>query len=157
MLLVMQLTPSNRSSRSKLDLLRKVPAFAGCNQKELAEAARHVDEWSATAGTSLTREGAVGHEAFVIIDGQADVMINGESVAELGPGQFVGEMAMLDRRPRSATVVAQTDMRLLLIGPAAFDEFASLRAVARALTKELADRLRRADARVGLDDSARSR
>ena len=156
MLRTMQLTPSNRSSRAKLDLLRRVPAFAGCNDKELAEAARHVDEWAVAAGTALTREGAVGHEAFVIIDGTADVLINGEAVAELGPGQFVGEMAMLDRRPRSATVVARTDMRLLLIGPAAFDEFASLRAVSRELTKELADRLRQADARVGLDDAARS-
>ena len=151
----MQRTSSNRSSRSKLDLLRRVPAFAGCNDKELAEAARHVDDWSVTAGTTLTREGTVGHEAFVIIEGTADVMINGESVAELGPGQFVGEMAMLDRRPRSATVVAKTDMRLFLIGPAAFDEFASLRTVARELTKELAERLRRADARVGADDAAR--
>jgi len=151
----MQLIPSNRSSRSKLDMLRKVPAFAGCSDKELSEAARHVDEWEVAAGTALTREGTVGHEAFVIIEGEAAVMINGESVADLGPGQFVGEMAMLDRRPRSATVVAQTDMRLLLIGPSAFDEFASLRAVARELTKELADRLRRADARVGLDDATR--
>jgi CRP-like cAMP-binding protein len=155
MLRSMQLTPSNRSSRSKLDLLRRVPAFAGCNEKELAEAARHVDEWSVATGTALTREGTVGHEAFVIIEGEADVMINGEAVAELGPGQFVGEMAMLDRRPRTATVVAQTDMRLLLIGPAAFDEFASLRAVARELTKELAERLRQADARVGADEGAR--
>jgi CRP-like cAMP-binding protein len=151
----MKLTPSNRSSRDKLERLRKVPAFAGCNEKELAEVARYVDDWSVTAGTALTREGTVGHEAFVIIEGEAAVMINGESVAELGPGQFVGEMAMLDRRPRSATVVAQTDMRLFLIGPAAFDEFASLRAVARELTKELADRLRQADARVGLDEAAR--
>ena len=151
----MQRTQSKRSSRAKLDLLRKVPVFAGCNDKELAEAARHVDEWSVSAGTALTREGAVGHEAFVIVDGTAAVMINGEPVAELGPGQFVGEMAMLDRRPRSATVVAQTDMQLLLIGPAAFDDFASLRAVARELTKELADRLRRADARVGGDDAGR--
>lgn len=155
MLQAMHLTSSNRSSRAKLALLRQVPALAGCTDKELAEAARHVDDWAVSAGTTLTSEGAVGHEAFVIVEGTAAVVIHGETVAELGPGEFVGEMAMLDRRPRSATVVAQTDMTLLLIGPAAFDDFASLRPVSRELTKELADRLRRADAKVGLDDASR--
>ena len=145
-------TSSNRSSRPKLALLRKVPAFAGCSDRELTEAARHVDEWSVKAGTTLTLEGEIGHEAFVIVEGKADVVIHGETVAEIGPGQFIGEMAMLDKRPRSATVVAQSDMTLLLIGPAAFDDFASLRPVARELTKELADRLRRADAKVGSTD-----
>lgn len=155
MLRTMRLPSSNRSSRAKVALLRKVPSLAGCTDKELAEAARHVDEWPVRAGTTLTLEGTVGHEAFVIVEGQADVVIHGETVAELGAGEFVGEMAMLDKRPRSATVVARTDMTLLLIGPAAFDDFASLRAVSRELTKELSDRLRRADAKVGLDDAIR--
>ena len=150
----MALSKGNRSSRAKLDLLRTVPAFAGCTDRELAEAARHVDESTVPEGAVLTREGAVGHEAFLIVEGRASVTINGEVVAELSPGEFLGEMAMVDRGPRSATVVATTPMRLLVVGPQAFDEFAAQRPVARELTKGLADRLRRADAQVGTPDAA---
>jgi CRP-like cAMP-binding protein len=152
----MHLTPNNRSSRAKLALLRKIPAFAGCSERELAETARHVDEWSVGVGATLTKEGAIGHEAFIIVEGRADVVIHGETVAELGPGDFVGEMAMLDHRPRSATVVAKTPMALLLIGPEAFDDFTSQRVVARLLNRALSDRLRQADAKVGLKDAVTS-
>ena len=111
----------------------------------LEQIARHVDDWTLEAGASLTRQGSAGHEAFVIIEGQATVRVGGAPVAVLGPGEIVGEMSMLDHQPRSASVQADTPMRVLVIGPESFDEFASLRPVARQLTKELAERLRRAD------------
>ncbi len=149
----MHFNQDRRSSKAKRALLRKLPVFAGCSDKELAEAARHVDDRTIAAGTALMTEGEFGHEAFLIVEGRADVLIQGEKVAEVGPGEFVGEMAMLDHRPRSATVVAQTPMTVLIIGPGEFDEFASHRVVARELTKELTDRLRRADAKIGLDDA----
>lgn len=153
MLGAMQLNRGKRSSTAKLDLLRKLPAFAGCSDKELAEAARQVDDRTVAAGATFTKEGEFGHEAFLIVDGQAEVVIHGEKVAELGPGEFIGEMSMLDHRPRSATVVAQTPMTVLLIGPTEFDEFASHRVVGRLLTKELTNRLRQADAKVGLNNA----
>jgi CRP/FNR family cyclic AMP-dependent transcriptional regulator len=114
----MHLNQGKRASKAKLDLLRKLPALAGCSDKELAEVARQVDDWSVTAGTTLTKEGEIGREAFLIVDGRADVVIRGEKVAELGPGEFIGEMSMVDHQPRTATVVAQTPMMLLPSAPA---------------------------------------
>jgi CRP-like cAMP-binding protein len=145
----MHLNQGKRASKAKLDLLRKLPALAGCSDKELAEVARQVDDWSVTAGTTLTKEGEIGREAFLIVDGRADVVIRGEKVAELGPGEFIGEMSMVDHQPRTATLVAKTPRMLLLTGPGEFADCAARRVVARELTKKLTDRLRRADAKIG--------
>lgn len=144
----MAFTQRNRAAQSKLDVLRRVPAFAGCTDRELHEIARHVDDWTVEAGTVLTSEGSHGQEAFLIVDGRATVSVGGVVIDELGPGSFAGEMALMDHGPRSATVVAATAMHLLVIGPAAFDDFASHGVVARKLAKELASRVRRADAKV---------
>jgi CRP-like cAMP-binding protein len=145
MLRNMNHTLKKHTSRAKLDLLRQVPTLANCTDKELNEVARHLDETSVAAGTVLTKEGTLGHEAFIILEGWAAVMIHDEPVAALGPGQLAGEMAMIDNSPRTATVVAKTDMRLLVIGPGAFASFAGQPAVARCINKTLSERLRRAD------------
>ncbi len=137
-----------RPIRTKRQLLRRIPAFAGCSDRELAEIDRLVDDWVVPAGTVLMREGSRGHEAFMIIDGRASVAILGEPMVELGPGEFLGELSMVDHEPRSATVTSLTEMRLLVVGPAEFDSFVALPAVSRELTRELAQRLRRADARL---------
>ena len=137
-----------RPVRTKRQLLRRIPAFAACSDRELGEIDRLVDDWTVDAGTVLMREGSRGHEAFMIIDGRASVAIDGEVLTELGPGEFLGELSMVDHEPRTATVTAVTEMRLLVVGPAEFDDFVALPAVSRELTRELAQRLRRADARI---------
>ena len=142
------LTRSRTTSNAKLALLRKVPTLAACSDRELGDIARHVDESTAQVGDVLVREGTTGQQAFIIVDGWASVTVQGELVAQLGPGEFVGEMAMLDRGPRSATVVATTPMQLLVVGPGAFEDVVANPTVAGRITRELAGRLRRADARL---------
>lgn len=125
--------------------LRRVPAFRGCSDRELAEVCRLVDEVSVEVGHTLIAEGTVARQAFVILEGLAGVMVGGMQVASLGPGELAGEVAMLDRGSRTATVVAHTPMRLLAIGPGAFGDFARTPAAATAISRTLAARLRRAD------------
>jgi CRP-like cAMP-binding protein len=137
-------------SPTKLALLRRVPAFRYCSDKELGRLAPFVDEAEVAAGTVLAREGGAAREAFVIIDGWAAVNVCGATVATLGPGQIAGETAMLDPGPRTATVVATTPMKLLVVGPRAFGDFASQPAVARGIASELAERLRKADSRISV-------
>jgi CRP-like cAMP-binding protein len=134
-------------SQAHLALLRSVPMLRGCSDRELARVGQMVDEVVVPEGQSLMVEGAHAKEAFVIVEGWAAVTVHGEPVAALGPGQFVGEVAMLDRGPRTATVVAKTPMRLLVIGPAAFAEFARAPGVSTGLALTLARRLRDADSR----------
>jgi CRP-like cAMP-binding protein len=135
-----------RPPAEKLMILQRTAAFKGCGERELNDIARLVDDATVLEGAQLTREGGTGREAFVIVDGWAAVIIDGEPVAALGPGEVVGEMAMLDLQPRSATVIAKTNMRLLVIGPEAFATFAGQPTIARRIATTMAERLRRADA-----------
>ena len=103
------------ANTSKAGLLGGVGLFAGLNQREIARITALVDEFKADAGHVLCREGKSGQEFFVIVEGQAEATLRGEHLAFLGPGAFFGEMSLLDRGPRSATVTATTPMHLLAI------------------------------------------
>lgn len=103
-----------------LDKLASVSLFAGADHKELAEIAKATTELDLDEGAALTTQGEAGREAFVIIEGEAVVTIDGEEVARLGPGDSVGEMALLDKGVRSATVTAATPMKVLVLDPREF-------------------------------------
>ena len=128
--------------------LSEVPLFSACSKKDLMKVARASDEISVPEGKELCKEGQTGREFFLILAGTASVKRKGRKVATLGKGQFFGEMALLDRGPRSATVVADTDMTLLVLGQREFggliDEVSGL---AHKLLAAMASRLREADAR----------
>ena len=91
---------------AKLELLRRVPLFAGCTKKELAEIATLTDELSLPAGTALIREGEQGHEFFALVDGEVDIVASGRKAKHLQGGEFFGEMALVSSRPRNASVTA---------------------------------------------------
>lgn len=93
--------------------LRGVAFFEGFSDEELDRVAELADDVEAEAGAVLVDQGRVGQECFVILEGQASVFANDEHIATVGPGMMVGEMALVEHRPRNATVVAETPMRLL--------------------------------------------
>ena len=126
--------------------LAKVGAFSHCNHNELSVLASSADECDIPAGSVLMREGETGAEAFVILDGTAAVSICGSAVATVGPGETVGEMALIDGRPRVATVVALTPLRVLVVGRRHAAALLDQPGVARGLLEILSARLRQADA-----------
>ena len=128
--------------------LRFLPALRRLTDRELTKVARGVTPRSAEPGQVLVREGDAGRDVFVIAEGVARVTVAGQTLCELQPGEIMGEMAMLDGRPRTATVTALTRMTLLPIGPPHFYCFAGLPPVALAVLKSLTDRLRVADERL---------
>lgn len=93
--------------------LENVPLFSDCSQRELQTISRAVKDVDHPAGTVIAREGEPGLGLFVISDGTADVTIGGRKKATLGRGDFFGEIALLDGGPRTATVTATTDVKLL--------------------------------------------
>ena len=105
---------------AKVDLLRAVPLFAECSQKELGRIATIADEISLPEGTKLIEEGKQGREFFVLIDGTVDIRRGGSKVAEMGGGSFFGEIALLTDAPRTATVTATSPVRVLVITGQAF-------------------------------------
>lgn len=127
----------------KLDLLRRHPFFSACSQRELSRIGSLADGIDVDVGAVLTKEGTPGREFFVVSSGKAKVTIRGRKVATLGPGEFFGEMALVSPEPRSATVTAETPMKLYVVEGRAFwsliDEVPS---VARKVLRGLADRLR---------------
>src|SRR3982751_1378644 len=98
-----------RARTSYLDHLAQVPMFSACSKKDLQLIGRASDEVSVPKGKTLVEQGAPGHEFFLIIDGTAGVHRDGKQIATLGSGQYFGELALLDRGPRSATITADTD------------------------------------------------
>ncbi len=100
--------------------LANVPLFAACTKKELARIARVSDVLSLPDGHALTRQDETSREAFVITGGKAIVRRNKRKVAELGVGSVVGELGLLDRGPRTATVVADGPIEVIVIGPREF-------------------------------------
>ncbi|MGH2725423.1 MAG: cyclic nucleotide-binding domain-containing protein [Actinomycetota bacterium] len=130
----------------KNEALSNVILFSGCDRKEIAQIASLATEIDVPAGQVLAKEGEPGREFYVILDGKAGVEIAGKQVATLGPGDFFGEMALLDQGPRAATVKADTEMEVAVLDPR---EFVSLieahPAVARKVLKVMAGRLRQAE------------
>lgn len=93
--------------------LSQVPLFSGCSRRDLQTIARVVKDIDHAAGTVIAREGEPGVGLFVIVEGTADVTIGDKRKATLGPGDFFGEIALLDGGPRTATVTATSDVQLL--------------------------------------------
>jgi CRP/FNR family cyclic AMP-dependent transcriptional regulator len=130
----------------KTELIGGVGLFAGLNQKEVARVATLVDELEVEAGRVLCTEGRPGNEFFVIAAGRAEATLRGEHLAYLGAGAFFGEMSLIDRGPRSATVTATTPMHLFVLDGRSFlGLLADHPAVARKIMRGLAERLRESE------------
>lgn len=130
----------------KLAHLSEVQMFSSLNKKELGLISRVADVVKLDAGTEIVAEGSIGHEFYLILEGQAVVRKGRRKIATLGPGRYFGELALLDKGPRSATVAAETAVEALVIGQREFlgvlDE---VPAVAHKLLVSMAARLRDAD------------
>ncbi|HET9287339.1 MAG TPA: cyclic nucleotide-binding domain-containing protein [Gaiella sp.] len=100
---------------ARVELIRRLPLFELCSKRDLRRIASLADERGVEPGTELIREGEPGTEFYVVVEGEVDVRRRGRRIARLGAGSFVGEIALLSRSPRTATVIAATPLRVLAI------------------------------------------
>jgi CRP/FNR family transcriptional regulator, cyclic AMP receptor protein len=105
---------------AKMELLKRVPLFSECSKSELEQIAAVADELDLPSARDLTSEGAGGFEFFVLVAGEADVVQHGEVVNELGPGDFIGEIALVTGKPRTATVHTRGPSRILVLTASGF-------------------------------------
>jgi CRP/FNR family transcriptional regulator, cyclic AMP receptor protein len=105
---------------TKVELLHAVPLFANCSKAELQRIATLADELDLGDGAMLIREGERGREFLVVVDGTVSVTKKGRKVRDLGPGDFIGEIALISDVPRTATVTSTSPVRLLVITDRAF-------------------------------------
>lgn len=136
--------------RSKhLEHLAEIPLFSALTKKDLQRIAKASNEVKVNAGTILVDQGAMGREAFVLMEGTATVSRNGRKVGTVGPGDAVGELSLLDHGPRTARVVADTDVTALVLSAR---EFAGIieevPGLAHKLLAQLAARVRELDRRI---------
>ena len=105
---------------SKIDLIKGVPLFASASKQELAEIASIADEIDLPEGKVLIQEGDTGREFFVLVEGTADVERGGGKIASIGAGDFFGEIALIAKTPRNATITTTSSVRALVITDRAF-------------------------------------
>jgi CRP-like cAMP-binding protein len=105
---------------AKIEAIKRVPLFAPCSKRELAAIAAIADELDVREGKELIREGDRGSEFFVLLDGTVEVRKGGRKLRTMGPGESFGEIALIAKTPRTATVVAKTPLRVLVITDRAF-------------------------------------
>lgn len=117
-----------------LEHLAKVPLFADCSRQELTMIARRGTDVAFSPGQTVVREGAQGYEFFVIVDGTAVVIRDGDEIAQLGPGDFFGEFALLHEAPRNATVTATGQLETIVVQS---QEFGSLLREAPELSRKV--------------------
>ncbi len=128
--------------------LKSIWLFSGCSASELRKIRSSLDAVSVPAGKVLVEEGRIGQEFFIIVEGRAAVTRNGKRVARLEAGDHFGELALLDRRPRSASVVSETELDVLVMSQRQFNGLLeSVPTIARKMLSALATRLREADAK----------
>jgi CRP/FNR family cyclic AMP-dependent transcriptional regulator len=137
------------ASRDALaDLFQQIPLFAGCTKKDLKLVLSQAERVNVRPGQVLISEGQTGREFFMVLDGTATVSRRGRKVTTLGPGQSFGELALLDPAPRNATVVASTDMELVVLGQREFAKIVDATpGFARSLLSGMAQRVNAADSR----------
>jgi CRP-like cAMP-binding protein len=128
------------------ELLAQMPLFSACTKRQLAAVAAFTVPDALAAGTVLTRQGASGGIAYILASGQAEVVRGKRRLAVLGPGDVVGELSLIDRKPRSATVRALTDLEVLEIDARDLDRLLrKVPAMVRKLLEAMSERLRHAD------------
>lgn len=132
------------------ELLGRVPIFSDLKPKDLKKLANEVHERTFAAGTHLTDDETFGSAFFVVADGTVQVSVKGEPVRKISAGGYFGEMSLIDRDYRSATVVAETDTTCLVISRPVFRPFAyNHPQVAWALLEMMVARVREVESRVG--------
>ncbi len=130
------------TQNSKVEALRRAPLFEGLSRKELTELARVTEDLRVEAGTVLCKEGGLGREFFVIVEGSAEVTRGGKKIASRRDGEFFGEIALLTTTTRTATVRATTSLRCLILTRGDFRRVLDEnRAIERKVTQALAERL----------------
>jgi len=126
----------------KVELIKKVPLFSRLNKKALQEVAHIADELDLPKGKEMATEGDRGREFFVLLEGEAEVTKGGRRINTMRAGDFFGEIALVSRMPRTASVTASTDVRVLVITER---EFAALLknspAISRSVAEALAERM----------------
>ena len=126
--------------------LSKIWLFSTCSPKDLRTIRKALEEVTVPPGRVLCEQGTIGREFFLIVSGHATVKRNNRKEAILGVGDYFGELALLDRRPRSATVVSDTDMQLLILGQRQFNGILdAVPALSRKMLAAMATRVREAD------------
>jgi CRP-like cAMP-binding protein len=130
----------------RTDRLEGVPLLQGCTRRQLRSIARICETFDVPAGTVLTRTGEPGNEFFMIVDGGVRVEVSPQRQVQLGPGEYFGEMSLLDGEPRSATVVAESSVRLLVIRRQSFHALLDKSpGIARGILVTLCRRVREAE------------
>jgi CRP/FNR family transcriptional regulator, cyclic AMP receptor protein len=134
------------STDDKVGLLERVPLFAGMSRDELEKVGGITREVEVKPGDVLTHEGRHEGYFFVVVDGTVGIERGGHTVNTLGPGDFLGEIALLDGGPRTATATAVTDSRLLSLEHQAFDDLMdSSPSIRAAVMEAVGQRLRKID------------
>jgi CRP/FNR family transcriptional regulator, cyclic AMP receptor protein len=134
------------SRKEREELLEKVSMFSACNKKELAKLAAVAQERRVPSGTVLTKEGEPGDEFYVVAEGMAEASIGGRKVGSIPAGSFFGELSLLDRGPRTATVTAELPTRLVVITARDFGKvLQNVPAIGLKIMRGLASRIRSAD------------
>ena len=132
-------------ANGELDL-SKIWLFSTSSNKDLRTIRRALEEVEVPPDRVLCEQGTIGREFFLIVKGEASVRRNKRKVATLGPGDYFGELALLDRRPRSATVASETEMKLLVLGQRQFNGVLdAVPTLSRKMLAAMATRLREAD------------
>ena len=137
-------------SDPKVEMLKKVPLFAHCSRTSLESAAANTDEVDVESGRELIEQGQPSDTFYVLLDGAADVAIDGKHRRTLGPGDFFGEISMLDRGPATATVKTTKPSRMMVMSHLQFrDAIKGNQDLLFQVLQSVAERLR-ADAVSGL-------
>jgi CRP-like cAMP-binding protein len=139
----------------RIGLLREVWLFSGCNEEEIERIAAMAEPRSVDAGTEVTREGDVGLEFFVVVEGEAIASVDGDEIGRISAGGFFGEMALIDGGERVATVTAKTPMSLLVLGRHEFNEMLEIAmpAVTPKLLAVVGARMRTIDRHAGVEST----
>jgi len=142
----MLLRRSSRKIDLKIDFLKKVPLFNNLSQKHLKEIANYADQVEVKTGWVLAQEGKKGWEFILVADGKARVEKNGKLIRQMSKGDFFGEISLIDGELRTATVIAETDMTLLIVHKRFFDHLLdTIPGLQRRMLISLCKYLRRAE------------